>query len=241
MSVFESSPATPPLLRAELPVLDEAQLAAAAFLARYSGRTLDSCRTDLRGFFQWADNVGLAPLEATRPAADSTPAPPTGGFDRSAPKPGSIASIHTCFEQRSSWPPSTPASRCATSRSPPTMPTHEPPPSTTADDRTTTATRRTPLSPSSPAADSRRSRPWRPDGASPDNDAEYREATRHLSPAIESPDKGVPDDERGVSPKPSVRCGTRFAAAAQTARTSASRLTECSSSQQTAASHAAHA
>ena len=29
---------------------DEAQLAAAAFLARYSGRTLDAYRHDLRGF-----------------------------------------------------------------------------------------------------------------------------------------------------------------------------------------------
>ncbi|MDQ1401261.1 MAG: hypothetical protein QOK20_3193 [Acidimicrobiaceae bacterium] len=31
---------------------DEAQLAAAAFLARYSGRTLDAYRHDLRMFFQ---------------------------------------------------------------------------------------------------------------------------------------------------------------------------------------------
>jgi hypothetical protein len=31
---------------------DEAHLAAVAFLARYSGRTLDACRHDLRGFFQ---------------------------------------------------------------------------------------------------------------------------------------------------------------------------------------------
>jgi hypothetical protein len=53
MSVFESCPVTPPVLRAEFPVLDEAQLAAAAFLARYSGRTLESYRADLRQFFQW--------------------------------------------------------------------------------------------------------------------------------------------------------------------------------------------
>jgi site-specific recombinase XerD len=46
---------------------DEAQLAAAAFLARYSGRTLDAYRQDLRGFFQWTTDVGLAVLEATRP------------------------------------------------------------------------------------------------------------------------------------------------------------------------------
>src|SRR5215211_5529762 len=66
MSVFESSPSTPPVLRAELPLLDEAELAAAAFLARYSARTLESYRTDLRRFFQRADDVGLAPLDATR-------------------------------------------------------------------------------------------------------------------------------------------------------------------------------
>ena len=33
---------------------DEAQLAAAAFLARYRGRTLEAYQYDLRSFFQWA-------------------------------------------------------------------------------------------------------------------------------------------------------------------------------------------
>src|SRR4051795_2373350 len=47
--------------------LDAAQLAAAAFLARYSGRTLDAYRHDLRGFFQWSADVGLTVLAATRP------------------------------------------------------------------------------------------------------------------------------------------------------------------------------
>ena len=46
---------------------DESQLAAAAFLARYSGRTLDAYRHDLRGFFQWAADIGLVVLDATRP------------------------------------------------------------------------------------------------------------------------------------------------------------------------------
>ncbi len=46
---------------------DEAELAAAAFLARYNGRTLDAYRHDLRTFFQWAADVGLAVLDATRP------------------------------------------------------------------------------------------------------------------------------------------------------------------------------
>jgi hypothetical protein len=32
-------------------VIDDAQLAAVAFLARYSGRTLDAYRHDLRGSF----------------------------------------------------------------------------------------------------------------------------------------------------------------------------------------------
>jgi integrase/recombinase XerD len=46
---------------------DEAELAAAAFLARYSGRTLDAYRHDLRAFFQWAADVRLEVLDATRP------------------------------------------------------------------------------------------------------------------------------------------------------------------------------
>ena len=48
-------------------VVDDAQLAALAFLARYSGRTLDAYRHDLRGFFQWAANMQLTVLAATRP------------------------------------------------------------------------------------------------------------------------------------------------------------------------------
>src|SRR6516162_8944816 len=48
-------------------LFDQAELAAAAFLARYSGRTLEAYRHDLRTFFQWASTVGLAVLEATRP------------------------------------------------------------------------------------------------------------------------------------------------------------------------------
>ena len=40
MSLFDSFPTTPPVLAASEPVLDEAQLAAVAFLARYRGRTL---------------------------------------------------------------------------------------------------------------------------------------------------------------------------------------------------------
>ena len=35
-------------------VFDEAELAAVAFLARYSGRTLEAYRHDLRSFFTWA-------------------------------------------------------------------------------------------------------------------------------------------------------------------------------------------
>ena len=45
---------------------DEADLAAVAFLARYSGRTLDAYRHDLRSFFQWAADHGVVPLAATR-------------------------------------------------------------------------------------------------------------------------------------------------------------------------------
>src|SRR5918993_3827486 len=47
--------------------VDEAELAAAAFLARYQGRTLDAYRHDLRAFFQWAADDRLDILKATRP------------------------------------------------------------------------------------------------------------------------------------------------------------------------------
>ncbi len=47
--------------------VDEAELAAVAFLARYSGRTLDAYRQDLRCFFAWTQTVGLDVLAATRP------------------------------------------------------------------------------------------------------------------------------------------------------------------------------
>ena len=45
----------------------QAQMAAAAYLARYSGRTLETYRYDLRTFFQWCTDLGLDVLEATRP------------------------------------------------------------------------------------------------------------------------------------------------------------------------------
>ena len=41
-------------------------MAAAAFLARYGGRTLETYRYDLRTFFQWCTDVGLGVLEAKR-------------------------------------------------------------------------------------------------------------------------------------------------------------------------------
>jgi integrase/recombinase XerD len=66
MSVFDSVPTTPVVVRAGRPLLDEAQLAAVAFLARYRGRTLDSYRADLRQYFSWLDSVEVAPLAATR-------------------------------------------------------------------------------------------------------------------------------------------------------------------------------
>jgi len=66
MSMSDPFPSTPVVLRARDPLLDEAQFAAVAFLARYSGRTLESYRADLRQFLQWIGSVGLVPLQATR-------------------------------------------------------------------------------------------------------------------------------------------------------------------------------
>ena len=73
---------------------DEAQLAAAAFLARYSGRTLDAYRHDLRGFFQWSADVGLTVLAATRPRHRALPrldgGPRVGGLDD---RPATVDSV----------------------------------------------------------------------------------------------------------------------------------------------------
>jgi len=44
----------------------ETELAVAAFLARYGGRTLEAYRFDLRCFFRWASDHGLDVLAATR-------------------------------------------------------------------------------------------------------------------------------------------------------------------------------
>ena len=51
MSVLDSDSNTLAII-IEDPGFDEAQVAAAAFLARYNGRTLDAYRFDLRTFFQ---------------------------------------------------------------------------------------------------------------------------------------------------------------------------------------------
>jgi integrase/recombinase XerD len=50
----------------EGPLFEEAEVAAAAFLARYSGRTLDAYRHDLRSYFQWAADAHLTVLDAKR-------------------------------------------------------------------------------------------------------------------------------------------------------------------------------
>jgi len=49
------------------PLFDEARLAVAGFLARYSEPTRRSYTSDLRQFFAWCDSVGVAIFEAKRP------------------------------------------------------------------------------------------------------------------------------------------------------------------------------
>jgi site-specific recombinase XerD len=64
MTTIESSSHV--ILRREAPfTLGEDQLAAVAFLARYSGRTLEAYRHDPRALFQWAADHDLPVLEAT--------------------------------------------------------------------------------------------------------------------------------------------------------------------------------
>jgi site-specific recombinase XerD len=60
-------PTTDVQTRADGPEFGEAHLAAVSFLARYSGRTLDAYRHDLRGFFQWAADHDIDVLAGTRP------------------------------------------------------------------------------------------------------------------------------------------------------------------------------
>lgn len=66
MTTIETTTTTVDLPRDDF-VIDDAQLAPVAFLARYNGRTLDAYRHDLRGFFQWAASNNLGVLAATRP------------------------------------------------------------------------------------------------------------------------------------------------------------------------------
>jgi hypothetical protein len=59
--------------QAEAPfTLDEDQLAAVAFLARYRGRTLEAYGHDLRTLSQWAADHHLTVLEATLPTWSCT-------------------------------------------------------------------------------------------------------------------------------------------------------------------------
>jgi integrase/recombinase XerD len=65
MTTIESAVMTIRAPGAEYEV-DEAQLAAVSFLARYNGRTLEAYRHDMRGFFQWATDHGIAVMQASR-------------------------------------------------------------------------------------------------------------------------------------------------------------------------------
>ena len=64
MSILDSPSAALTII-IEDPLFDEAQVAAAAFLARYSGRTLDAYRYDLRTFFQWASDSPRLPATSS--------------------------------------------------------------------------------------------------------------------------------------------------------------------------------
>ena len=74
MSVLNSDSTTLATI-IEDPGFDEAHVAAAAFLARYNGRTLDAYRYDLRTFFQWAADAASPSWKRSDPTSTST-APP---------------------------------------------------------------------------------------------------------------------------------------------------------------------
>jgi hypothetical protein len=65
MTTIESAAKAIRALGVEFEV-DAAQVAAVSFLARYSRRTLEAFRHDLRGFFEWATDHGVAGMEASR-------------------------------------------------------------------------------------------------------------------------------------------------------------------------------
>jgi len=79
---------------------DEMQLAAASFLARYSGGTLEAYRHDLRGFFQWAADHDIDVLaQPARTSSCSGPgwrgavSPPPRSTDGCRRSAGSTASL----------------------------------------------------------------------------------------------------------------------------------------------------
>ncbi|MDQ6837144.1 MAG: site-specific integrase [Actinomycetota bacterium] len=114
--------------------IGEAELAAAAFLARYQGRTLEAYRYDLRAFFQWAADEGLVVLSATRPQLELYVRAMEGrglaattidrrlstvcGFYRFAHIDGRIASNPAQYVRRPKVYPLTPAASTARSSAP---------------------------------------------------------------------------------------------------------------------------
>ncbi len=75
MSVLDSDSDTLAAI-IEDPGFDEAQVAAAAFLARYNERTLDAYRYDLRTFFQWAAAMRAWPFWVPSVPTSSSTGPP---------------------------------------------------------------------------------------------------------------------------------------------------------------------
>jgi hypothetical protein len=123
--------------KADDPV-DEAEVPAAAFLARYQGRTLDAYRYDLRAFFQWAADEGLDILKASRPQIEL--------YVRAMEARGLAA---TTIDRRLSTVCGSTASPTSTAASPPTRP------STFAGPRSIPATPAASTAPSSGASCSR--------------------------------------------------------------------------------------
>jgi integrase/recombinase XerD len=68
MSGHDALPRTAlPLLRSGAPSADPVRLAAAAYLARFTGSSREHTESDLRCYLRWCADRGLAPLAARRP------------------------------------------------------------------------------------------------------------------------------------------------------------------------------
>jgi hypothetical protein len=96
-------PSSATLIRAsQANTFDQAEIAAAAYLACYRCRTLETYRYDLRTFFQWCANVGLDVLEAKRACGERRWRSAVVRFRKRAETPSLVAFQRRAVHERPS-------------------------------------------------------------------------------------------------------------------------------------------